>query len=214
MILNQYHQLIERSYSKDHANKFMGNFLNNDQADIIQRSCKDIHQMLPPQPFACAFLSATLVEFCRQKGIHAYLVAGTLDLNGKRLFNYDPIIEKENIVDKWDGHCWVIFNDAIAEISLFRTAYSDQSPAWLKDMITGAFGTKRGTILASSKEMEQFGLMYVPQYIFNDYQVSGLLSTVEKIVSKTHNIPIDGTTSRVVCPAPGFPHIALQNICE
>ncbi|EHL30496.1 hypothetical protein [Legionella drancourtii] len=206
MSFNKYHQLIESSYSKDHAMKFMDNILNNEQADIIQQSCKDIQKMLPPQPFACALLSATLVEFCRIKGIHAYLVAGTLHFNGKLLFNYDPIIETDNMVDNWNGHCWVIFNNTIAEISLFRTAYSDQSPVWLGEMITDTFGSNRGALLESMNEMEQFGLLYTPQYVFSDQHISGLLNTVEMMVSKIHNIPLDPTTSRVASPIPGFPY--------
>ncbi|KTD23898.1 Uncharacterised protein [Legionella lansingensis] len=204
--LNEYIQLIEQSYSSDHVKKFADNHINNNQVLILQKSCQEILQMIPLQPFACALLSAMLVEYSRQKGIHSYLVAGTLDFKGKRLFNYDPIIEQKSIVENWDGHCWVIFNDAIAEISLFRTAYSEQSPIWLNDMITNTFGKQRGAIIASHPEMEQMGLSYTPRYIFNDLQISGLLNFVEQIISKTWNIPIDSTTSRIVCPVPGFPH--------
>ena len=204
--LNKYLSLIEKSYSSDHANKFLNEYFITNQTNKILKGCEDILQMIPTQPFACALLSAALVEFARQKDIHCYLVAGSLDFKNKRVFNYDPIIEQQHIVENWSGHCWVIFNDAIAEISLFRTAYSKQSPKWLHDMISSVFGENRGAVIASQAVQEDMELYYTPEYIFNDLQISGLLNSVEQIVSQTWNIPIDSSTSRIVCPVPGFLH--------
>ncbi|MCW8469415.1 hypothetical protein OQJ19_01930 [Fluoribacter gormanii] len=204
MSLNEYLHLIEKSYSNSHAKNFMHSYLYNTDIKVLQKCCREVLEMLPPQPFECAFLSASLVECARQAGISSYLAAGSLTLNRRRLFTYDPIIEHKNIVENWSGHCWVIFNDAIVEISLFRTSYSEKSPTWLKNMIITNFGEQRGAIIASISEMEKMGLSYTPEYVFNDLQLSGLLNHVEQIISKTWNIPIDSTTSRIVCPVPGF----------
>ena len=206
MSINKYLSLIEKSYSSNHANKFSNDYVTTNHTNLLLKCCSDILQMIPPKPFACALLSATLVEFARQQNIHCYLVAGSLDFKNKRLFTYDPVIEQENMVDNWSGHCWVVFNDAIAEISLFRTAYSKQSPKWLYDMISNEFGENRGALVTSIAEQEKMGFSYTPEYIINDLQISGLLNAVEQLISATCNISIDSTTSRIVCPVPGFLH--------
>lgn len=210
MSLDKYFQLIELSYSANHAKKFSNRCLTNQHIDILKKSCVEIHQMLPPQPFECAFLSAALVEWARQKGIPSYLVAGSLEFKGRQLFNYDPVIEQKDIVENWDGHCWVIFNDAIAEMSLFRTAYSKKSPVWLKSMMELTFGKHPGAIIASILEIENMGLFYKPKYVFDDLRLSGLLNSVEQTISKTWDIQIDQDTSRIVCPVPGFSNAEIM----
>ncbi|WP_019218319.1 hypothetical protein, partial [Legionella tunisiensis] len=176
---------------------------------VLKKSCREVLQMLPPQPFECVSLSAALVEWTRQAGIGSYLVAGSLTFKGKSLFQYDPIVEYKNYVENWSGHCWVIFNDAIAEISLFRTTYSEKATSWLRNMIIENFGEQKGAIIATISEMEEMGFSYTPEYIFNDLKLSGVLNYVEHILSKQNNIPIDTTTSRIVCPVPGFSNLEI-----
>lgn len=204
MSLDNYIQLITKSYSTNHAKKFTESNLHQDNTSKLKKSCQDIMQMLPPQPFQCALLSATLVEYARQAGIACYLAAGSLDFKGKRLFNYDPIVEHNNIVENWNGHCWVIFNGVIAEISLFRTSYSEEAPQWLTNMVSETFGRQSGCIIDTISGLESIGLVYTPHYIFDDLKLSGLLNSVEQIISKTWNYPVDVDTCRIACPVPGF----------
>ncbi|HAT6977304.1 hypothetical protein [Legionella pneumophila] len=212
MSIDKYLYLIEKFYSKKHADQFSISYLYSTQIELLQQSCRDVLQMLPPQPYECALLSACLVERARQAGLSCYLVAGSLSLTGRTLFEYDPAIEHKNIVENWSGHCWVIINDTIAEISLFRTAYSEKSPTWLKNQIIEHFGEQRGAILATISEIKKLGLYYTPEYVFNDLQLSGLLNYAEQIISKTWNIPLDSTSSRIACPVPGFSNSEIPQL--
>ena len=212
MSIDKYLHLIKKSYSNCHAEEFLKSYLYNNQIEVIQKSCQEVLQMIPPQPFECALLSACLVERARQIGFSCYLVAGSLTFNERILFDYDPIIEHKNIVENWRGHCWVIFNDVIVETSLFRTAYSEKSPTWLKNTITEYFGEHRGAIFATISEIKKMGLYYTPEYIFNDLQLTGLLNHAEQIISKAWNIPLDSTTSRIACPVPGFSNSEMVKI--
>jgi hypothetical protein len=197
---NKYLQLIEQSYSKEHVKKFSKKSFNT-QIESLKKLCKDVLEMLPPQPFTCAFMSAAFVEQARQEGIPAYLVAGSLAFKDKMLFRYDPIIEQKDILEKWSGHCWVILNDVIVELSLFNTIYSNQSPIWLTDLFTGFSSKQKNFMVATISEMESMELVYTPKYIFNDRKISGLLNSIEQIISKIWNIPLpDG--ARVACPIP------------
>lgn len=179
---NYYLPLIEKSYSKEQANKFEQSIINNNHATIIKQGCSEIMQTFPPQPYCCAYLSALMVELARGKGLQAYLVAGSLDFKNKRLFDYDPSVESTNVVSQWSGHCWAVFNNAICDISFFRTVYSEQSPIWLKELVINNFGEGRGALLASNLDMDELGLYYSPKYIFDDNRLDGLLNSAEKII--------------------------------
>ena len=73
-------------------------------------------------------------------------------------------------------------------------------------MISNDFGENRGALITSKAEQEEMGLSYIPEYIINDLQISGLLNAVEQLISTTCNFPIDSSTSRIACPVPGFSH--------
>jgi hypothetical protein len=40
----------------------------------------------------------------------------------------------------WDGHCWIVCDDYIVDASVFRTAYSTQSPPALACVVREGFG--------------------------------------------------------------------------
>lgn len=199
-----YYPLIENSYSKIHVKKFADTYLNNFQYEQLKKYSTDIMSIYPCQPLACAYLSAMMVEFARQDGISAYLAAGSLTFKDNILFNYDPIVESNDYVERWNGHCWVIFNDCIADLSIFRTAYADTSPVWLSNLFINNFGKKKGALIATPLATSEIGFNYKPMYIFNDNKISGLLNNTESTISKLYNIPIDPHTSRVVCKSPGM----------
>ncbi len=188
---NYYLPLIEKSYSKEHAKKFEQNIINNNHTMILRECCAQVMQVFPPQPYCCAYLSALLVEITRGKGMQAYLAAGTLDFKNKRLFDYDHSVENTNLVTKWNGHCWAVLNNAICDVSFFRTAYSDQSPTWLKELVSNNFGAGCGALLASNLEMDSFDLHYSPKYIFDDDRLDGLLNSAEKIIFDYWKDPIN-----------------------
>lgn len=118
--------LIEKFCSRDAAKKFDANIISVNQIKILHECCIEIMRVFPYQPYSCAYINALLVERARMNGIEAYLVAGTLDFQKKRIFNYDPVVESKDVITNWNGHCWAVFNNVIADLSFFRTMYSEQ----------------------------------------------------------------------------------------
>jgi hypothetical protein len=180
---NRLYALIEASYSTAHAEQFQRSIVTSDHINKISKSCKQILDIFPYQPFCCAYMSALLVDFAKQEGLTSYLAAGSLDFKGRRLFQYENSVEvSTDIIQNWPGHCWVVLNNVIVEISLFRTAYSQKSPKWLEALIVEHFGQGKGVIIADYAKLGEYGFSYQPEYIFTEQQVEGLLKAADLLI--------------------------------
>ena len=123
-------------------------------------------------------MSAVYATRLRLAGLGpAYVVAGTLAVMGQRIFGdghpIDGKIFDESNSD-WDGHAWVMFGPLIADISLFRTAYSAQSPRLLANHVRHEFGSGRGLLIVRWSDAPKSGLHYSPQYVLAETQVDAL----------------------------------------
>lgn len=179
---NRLCNLIEVSFSTAHAEQFSRSITTNNDVQKIHKLSKQILELFPYRPFCCAYMSALLVDFARQEGLTCYLVAGSLDFKGKRLFVYEDSIESSNIIPDWTGHCWVVLNNTIIEISLFRTAYSQHAPQWLNALIIEQFGEGKGVIIADYVKMSEYGFSYQPEYIFTEQQIEGISKAADLLI--------------------------------
>lgn len=178
-------EFIKKSYSTEESEKYIDDELDQQQLETVKRCGLEVLKYVPPMSFACAYMSAIWVELARKEGLNAYMVAGKLDLHGRRIFDYEDSIEKNETVQNWNGHCWAIFNGTIGDASFFRTAYSNTSPAWLTKMVQQSFGQGRGMVIGSHADMGKMGLQYSPHYVFTDYQLDGILNALS-VILKNH----------------------------
>ncbi len=183
--------LIEKSFSLAESINFNSNGLTGEQFEIFKEKGIEILKHYPPLPFNCAYMSAIWVELARKNGLSAYLVAGTLDLHGRRVFDYENTVENTSIIKEWNGHCWVMSNNMIGDASLFRTAYADSSPKWLQESIINSFGRGRGLVIGTHENLSEDGLIYSPKYVFTDIQLDGLLNSADIIMREYYKIPTD-----------------------
>ncbi|OKH38113.1 hypothetical protein NIES2119_11185 [[Phormidium ambiguum] IAM M-71] len=183
-------ELIKQSYSENEASKYVECSLTKEDYGLIVESAKGILDNFPSIHNCCAPMSAIWTAMIRDNtDIPAYMVAGSLDIMGKRIFgdnmnthDMSQTFSKSNL--DWDGHCWVVFGDCIGEISLFRTAYSKHSPQWLREMIRSQFGEGRGMLLATPSKLLEHGLVYTPSYVLKDSEITGLVKSIELIINK------------------------------
>lgn len=176
--------LIEAAYTKQHAEQHLQEAVTTLQVDILSEQCTQVLYSFPDQPFCCAYMSAMLVALAQHNGLPCYLVAGSLDLRDKCLFKYDNSIETSNMNLDWAGHCWVVLNNLIIDVSLFRTAYSPKSPIGLRDLIVKVFGKEnKRAIIADYTTMRTYGLSYQAEYVFTYDQVTGLCDAADLIIS-------------------------------
>src|ERR1035441_3938195 len=99
-----------------------------EQLAVLKNTGEEVLRNFPLMAGACAMMSACYAA-CLQKKIEApvHVVAGVLSIGTTCVFgeNADTrdwrlAFSKSN--PSWDGHCWVVFGDRLADISIFRTA--------------------------------------------------------------------------------------------
>ncbi|HLO87873.1 MAG TPA: hypothetical protein VK203_23090 [Nostocaceae cyanobacterium] len=176
-------ELIKNSYSEAEASTYLKYNLTQKDIEIVKESARNVLKDFPVVPNCCAPMSAMWTAMIRDNtNIPVYMVAGSLDMNEKRIFggndmrNINEAFSKSNL--DWDGHCWMVFGDYVGDISLFRTVYSQQSPEWLKNMILTQFGEGRGILLGNPSGMLEHGLVYTPLYVLKDSEITGLVKSI------------------------------------
>ena len=120
-----------------------------------------------------------------------YVVVGSLYVGDARIFGEDGDVDGRDRFSRsdpsWDGHAWLVSGDWLADVSIFRTAYSRVSPPALAAHVVREFGTGRGLMLRKCKTVSESGLRYVPQYVLTREQVDALGRGARAIV--TGNLP-------------------------
>lgn len=153
----------------------------------------DVLGHFPWMPGACAVMSAAWVARWKMSNqLPAYVVAGALRVGSARVFGCEPAGAWSEVFSRsdlsWDGHCWLAFGEYVADISIFRTAYSKESPPVLARHVERQFGRGRGLLICSLADAIQAGLYYEPQYVLSEDEVTGLLLGARSLVeSKIQN---------------------------
>lgn len=128
---------------------------------------------------ACAGMSAMWAAGLTDRyNIPAVVVAGDLIINGRPAFlSQCNLPDGTEQVDSgtWNGHCWVQADDMICDASIFRTARTRPDGSHLKAFIDEHFGLHRGLMVCSATELARGGMHYVPKYVLNETQITGLI---------------------------------------
>jgi hypothetical protein len=149
-------------------------------ADMTQvaETGREVLRHIRPVPGACVLMSAVLATLLEDKlSGPVFAVAGSLAVGNALVFgSAAPLGELKSILSQnnlsWDGHCWLVVGDWIADVSVFRTAYSEQSPPVLREYVTSEFGPGRGMMIA--KPTGTGKLVYTPQYVLTREQTDAL----------------------------------------
>jgi hypothetical protein len=106
------------------------------------------------------------------------VVAGGLSAGGRAMFESHADGDLATLFDisnmDWDGHCWVVYGNWIADVSLCRTAYSGKGPPGLREHVTALYGEGRGALLFTPDGARSDGFRYRARYILTDEQVEKL----------------------------------------
>ena len=176
--------LIKDSYSDKDADLAMQFQFSQEAVNLLMESGLEVLKRISSKPGACAQMTAIWTAFVRDNSdypIHA--VAGSLSIDNSNFFfehsSKDDIklAFAENNMD-WDGHCWIMLGNYIGDASIFRTAYQGLNST-LKNYITSRFGTGRGLLIASIDDLKKMGIVYNPQYILTDSEITGLIKGID-----------------------------------
>lgn len=180
--------LIAASYSKADAEAAMSFQPSKFAVQQLSDAGKEVLKLFPDKPGACALMTAMWAAFIRDNTeypIHAF--AGSLFVDGVHVFGSDSTANQTKGAFTatnldWDGHCWIVFGNLIADISLFRTAYSDASPLALKKKIVAEFGTGRRLFIAPLHVLAETGIVYDAQYVLTDDEITGLFNGARTMI--------------------------------
>ena len=172
-------ELVAMSYSPAEAAALESYVYGDAARDALAQAGREVLADYLPLPGACALMSAVYAEAIKTRSdMPAYVVAGTLDVDGQRVFGRTPLSKGptpflRNDLD-WDGHMWVMVGDRIADISLLRTTKSAKGHPALKRVAAREFGPSTGLVIWSITDAREAGLYYRPGYVLTPAEVEGL----------------------------------------
>jgi hypothetical protein len=183
MNLEKIKNLIKESYNDKDADLAMKFQFTQEAFNLLMESGMEVLKRIPCKPGACAQMTALWTAFVRDNsGYPIHAVAGSLSIDSFNFFlehsSKDEIklAFKENNMD-WDGHCWVMLGNYIGDASIFRTAYQGLNST-LKNCIISRFGLGQGLLIFSVEDLKKMGIVYRPQYILTDPEVTGFIKGI------------------------------------
>jgi hypothetical protein len=140
---------------------------------------KEVLQYVPPEPSACALMAAVYaLKVCDRLRSPPYVVAGSLSVGDVMIYGGkapgDPKVPFTESSSSWDGHAWLAVGHLLADVSIFRTAYSEKAHPLLSSHVKATFGEGRGLLVAPFSELPRHGLYYTPQRVLSETEVSAL----------------------------------------
>jgi hypothetical protein len=163
------------------ARAFKAYVASDEDKAAIANKARELLSIFPAIPGACALMSAAFAAHIgRDFDLPIQVVAGTLSVEGKLVFGdgqpFDgPAIFGAYNLD-WGGHVWVMVGGYVADISIFRTAYSASCPPRLGRHVVHTFGGGKGLYFDTWRHTHRLGLGYRPQYVLSEAEVTGLVA--------------------------------------
>jgi hypothetical protein len=187
-------KLIAASYSAEAAKAWKAYLPSDADKRKLEAIGLDLLKNLPPIPGTCALMSA--VYAARMQSVATapvYVVAGTLSVRGVAVFGDGRPFDGKSVFSEstssWDGHAWVMLGYYVADVSIFRTAYSAGSPPLLATHVRQEFGQGRGLLIIKWHDAPLSGLNYAPQYVVTDDQITGLCRGAMARFAPTNSVP-------------------------
>lgn len=177
--------LIRQSRSAEDATAHGGRIVTENDQSQLANVGRQLLSVFPPIPGACLLMSALYAARLQELVAGPILViAGGLSVGSEHVFGAGGQFDGKRFDQSnpsWDGHAWVELGDLVADVSIFRTAYSGQSHPLLRESIAKTYGRGRGLMIRRSGDASD-GLTYEPQYVLTEDQVTGLARGALKVL--------------------------------
>jgi hypothetical protein len=182
-LISQTHALVAaeayRSFTPDRA-----------KLNALATAGLEVLRQFPPLRGPCVLMSAMwAARWQLLERTPVYVVAGALLIGSERVFGDEntpfdgrTIFSESN--PSWNGHCWLVFGNYLADISIFSTAYSAYTSLVLAQHMVERFGRGHGLLLSTADNADRAGLHYRPQYVLTDDQIAELCVGARSIIEK------------------------------
>lgn len=187
--LVQFGRLVAAQHGWPAAKAFKSYELGEIQRTALAQCAVELLKVFPATPDQSALISAAFaVQLERVLTAPVHVVAGTLTVEG------EPVIGDRSPLDgaavfgasdlQWNGHVWVMVGPYIADLSIFRSAYSREGPARLARHVDLVFGRGKGLYVDHWQRSRRNGLGYEPQYVLSEEQVTRLMGRAYQLIEK------------------------------
>lgn len=152
--------------------------------NVIVQAARQTLDAIPPSFGSCVMVSAGFAAILDSLGVPAVVVLGDLKVDGRFAFECRGNIpgatyDGEVVEATWDGHAWVMVDNVICDLSIFRSAYNTPKPSHLQTFINRHFGEGKGALLCPPGTLPQ-GMEFVPKYALTDDQICGILDGLSR----------------------------------
>jgi hypothetical protein len=180
--------LIADSFGSDAAEVWERLSLTQPQIETLRDAGQEVLAYFPTRPGACLLMSAVYaIRLEKIDAAPAYVIAGSLYAGDTRVFGEDSAMNGRERFSRpdpsWNGHAWIISGNYLADVSIFRTAYSQFSPPLLAAHVRQEFGIGKGLMICKIEEAIRSGLRYEAQYVLNRDQVDALFFSAKAIAT-------------------------------
>ncbi|WP_159981459.1 MULTISPECIES: hypothetical protein [unclassified Novosphingobium] len=187
--LLQLGKLVASTHGWPAARAFKAYELNDADRARIAGCAVDLLKVFPKAPGTSAFLSAAfVVHLERHLSAPVHLVAGTLAVDGEPVYEDDRPSAAANAFKaeelQWQGHMWVMIGGYVADISIFRAAYSSDCPPALARHVHSVFGQDKGLYVDQWRRSRRQGLSYEPQYVLSQDEVTSLMGGAYRLIER------------------------------
>jgi len=181
-------KLITNTHSSEKAEAYKAFAPTADELRAFKKIGREALEIIAPIAGACAMMSAAYVARVEHVlKLPAYVVAGSLKIRDTYVFGdgraFDGVKAFSESNSSWDGHAWVMLGPYVADISIFRTAYSENAHPLLAAHVRREFGDNAGLMVVRWSDAPLSGLYYAPQYVLSDQQVTNLFRGLQAMVT-------------------------------
>jgi hypothetical protein len=184
-------KLIAAQYGWPSAKAFKAYEMSDADRVTLTTSAVNLLSIFPDEPDTGAMLSAAFaVQLERALVAPIHVVAGTVTVEGEPVFSDPAPLDRQAILSTgdldWRGHVWVMVGPYVADISIFRAAYSRHGAASLSRHVDLVFGPNKALYVDAWTRTRRVGLVYEPRYVFSAAEVTALMGgAYRKIEAQT-----------------------------
>jgi hypothetical protein len=142
---------------------------DRDRAMIAAKAAEMLKLLTPAAAAAAEMSAAFVVHLERDLDAPAYMVTGELRLMGEPL-------------SPPNGHAWLMIGSNVADIALFRMAYSRTAPSNLAQHAYQMFGPDQGLLFAPWSDTRKVGFDYIPHRVLSDEEIDSLLVSARELI--------------------------------
>lgn len=177
---------LQKIITRDRGEEAYAEYANFQIADtdVIIQAARQTLDAIPPSFGSCVMMSAGFAAILNSLGVPAVVILGDLKVDGCFAFECRGNIpaatyDGEVVEATWDGHAWVMVDNVICDLSIFRSAYNTPQPSHLQIFINRHFGEGKGALLCPPGTLPH-GMEFVPKYALTDNQICGILDGLSK----------------------------------